>query len=349
MQQFESQSNHANPADPAPASHACPAHQDVDPKFPALSSDCARLELLESELASLKLRGKDLMQQASMAEVASTALHNMGNVLTSVNVSASVIAQRLRESRIQNLSKALGLLREHKSDLAKFLAEDPKGRMLPGYLETLAEHLIAEHTDALREMEALTHSLEHMKEIVGLQQSYAKRCGFLETLQPAELVEDALRMNWAAFERHGVSIVRQFSPTDPVTVDKHKVLQILVNLIRNAKYAMDESGNGEKILTLEIRPKTGETLAINVRDNGIGISPANLERIFEHGFTTKRDGHGFGLHSGITAALEMGGNLTAHSNGIGTGATFCLELPFSARTNQLTEHARGNTSHLNRI
>lgn len=318
-------------------------NQRIDPSLNDQSQ--ARHLALESEIVSLRRQAQTFSHQAGMAEVASTALHNVGNVLNSVNVSASVVAQRLRESRVQNMGKALALLREHRGDLAGFLADDPKGRLLPAYLETLADHLVAEHNDLLREVDVLTRSLEHMKEIVAVQQDYAKKCGVLETLKPAELVEDALRMNWAAFERHGVSIVREFAETQPITVDKHKVLQILVNLIRNAKYAMDELGNKEKILTLQIRPKSEQTVTISVRDNGIGIATENLGQIFEHGFTTKRDGHGFGLHSGVQAATEMGGKLSVQSEGVGKGATFCLELPISRKPIGVNEHARGNTNY----
>jgi C4-dicarboxylate-specific signal transduction histidine kinase len=194
----------------------------------------------------------------------------------------------------------------------------------------------------------LARSLEHLKEIVTVQQSYARKCGVLETLAPAELVEDALRMNWGAFERHGVTIVREFAQTPPLTVDKHKVLQILVNLIRNAKYAMAELGPAQKVLTLGICAKDAQTLAISVRDNGTGIAAENLTRIFEHGFTTRRDGHGFGLHGGRLAASEMGGRLTAQSAGVGHGALFCLELPFARASAQQKENARGLESDFQR-
>jgi C4-dicarboxylate-specific signal transduction histidine kinase len=138
--------------------------------------------------------------------------------------------------------------------------------------------------------------------------------------------------------------VREFNPTPPLTVDKHKVLQILVNLIRNAKYAMDERPAAQKVLTLEVNSTAENTLVIKVRDTGAGIAAENLPRVFEHGFTTKRDGHGLGLHSGLIAAAEMGGKLTAQSEGAGKGATFCLELPFQTKTINY-EHARGATSH----
>ncbi|HLH56175.1 MAG TPA: HAMP domain-containing sensor histidine kinase [Verrucomicrobiae bacterium] len=311
-------------------------------------SGLCRCTALERQISDLNSRLSAAMQQASMAEVAGTALHNVGNVLNTVNVSASVIAQRLRESRIRNLDKALALLREHRGELGNFLDNDPKGRMLPNYLETLGRHLGEERAELLREMDLLSRSIEHMKEIVSVQQSYARKCGVLETLKPAELVEDALKMNRAAVERHGVSIVREFAETPAITVDKHKVLQILVNLIRNAKYAMDELGKPDKVLTLGIHASGTDKLAITVRDNGIGIPRENMARIFHQGFTTKRDGHGFGLHSGVLAAAEMGGELSVKSDGIGKGATFCLELPLTTGTGTATHHAGGNDHNITR-
>jgi signal transduction histidine kinase len=281
----------------------------------------------DAEVARLN---RELMlnsRQARMAEVATGVLHNVGNVLNSINVSATLVGNRLRQSRVSNLGKALGLLREHRSNLAGFLTNDSKGKMLPAYLETLTDHLAAEQAEMSREMESLGKNVEHVKEIVTMQQNYARLCGVSETLQISELVQDAIRMNLGAFERHGVTIVQEFAEVPPVTVDKHKVLQILINLMRNAKYAMDEQAPAEKRLTIGISGGGKGHVVVSMRDNGIGIAPDNLPRIFAHGFTTKRDGHGFGLHSGALAAREMGGRLTASSEGIGKGAVFCLELP----------------------
>ena len=303
-------------------------------------SERAHLEA-DAEIARLRDELKLVSRQAGMAEVATGTLHNVGNVLTSINVSAALVTNRLRQSRVFNLSKALLLLRDHSSNLASFLTEDPKGKVLPAYLETLADHLAAEQSEILLEMDNLNRNLEHVKEIVGMQQSYAKLSGVLETLLPADLVQDALRMNLGAFERHGVMIIRQFENVPPVTVDKHKVLQVLVNLMRNAKYAMDEFGPPEKRLTVSVASRGAGKVAISVSDNGIGITSENLALIFSHGFTTKRDGHGFGLNSGLRAARELGGNLTAFSEGIGKGATFCLELP-TAKTSSQTNGNRTN-------
>ncbi len=293
---------------------------------------------------------KELVQasrHAGMAEVATGTLHNVGNVLTSISVSASLVNARLHESRVSNFGKALAMLREHLGDLARYLTEDPKGKMLPGYLETLAEHLMAEHTELLREMDALGRNVEHAKEIVAMQQNYAQVLGVSDTLHISELVEDAIRMNLGAFARHGVVIAREFSEVPLVTVDRHKVLQILINLLRNAKYALDELGPAEKRIVVSITAKDNERIVVAVRDNGIGISAENLARIFSLGFTTKRDGHGFGLHSGMLAAREMGGELIGDSDGVGKGVTFRLELPVAdeASRRERTGNASRNIHH----
>jgi signal transduction histidine kinase len=164
-----------------------------------------------------------------------------------------------------------------------------------------------------------------------MQQSYARVSGIIESLSIRDLVEDALQMHTAALTRHGVLVVREYQDVPVMSLDKHKVLQILVNLIRNAKYAMDSANRRDKRLTVAIANTPNNAVQISVADNGIGIPAENLTRIFSHGFTTKRDGHGFGLHSGAIAAREMGGSLVARSDGAGHGATFVLELPLRAQ------------------
>jgi signal transduction histidine kinase len=163
-----------------------------------------------------------------------------------------------------------------------------------------------------------------------MQQSYAKLCGVTETVAVAALVEDGLRMNAGALARHGITLRREIAEVPPITIDKHKVLQILVNLVRNAKYACDESGRSDKTMTIRVEGDE-ERVRISVADNGIGIRAENMSRLFTHGFTTRASGHGFGLHSGALTARELGGSLTACSDGPGCGATFTLELPREPR------------------
>ncbi|HEX7618707.1 MAG TPA: ATP-binding protein, partial [Verrucomicrobiae bacterium] len=258
--------------------------------------------------------------------------HNVGNVLNSVNIASSCVADSLRKSKAANLSKVAAMLREHESDLGSFLTTDAKGKQLPGYLGQLAEHLVLEQTGALKELSELQKNIGHIKDIVTMQQGLAKGSGLKEKLQVSDLVEDALRMNAGTLARHDIQIITEFKDVPSVIVEKHKVLQILVNLIRNARYACEESGREDKQMTMCVANGEGR-IKISVSDNGIGIPPENLTRIFNHGFTTRKDGHGFGLHSGALAAKEMGGSLIAQSEGAGRGATFTLELPRTTNEN----------------
>jgi signal transduction histidine kinase len=286
--------------------------------------------------AKLEASTKQLLQisrQAGMAEVATGVLHNVGNVLNSVSVTATVVCDRLRRSEIENLRRAALMLEGQNGHLAEFLSGDPKGKLLPEYLSKASTHLASERNELVSEMASLVEHIEHIKEIVAMQQTYAKVFGVMEPVPPGALVQDALRMNAAAFDRHGVRVEQKIGDDVPsVMVDRHQVLQILVNLLHNAKYAMDEQGPAEKVLEIRAARHGESIVSIAVTDNGIGIDPENLTRIFSHGFTTKRNGHGFGLHSGALAAKQMNGSLSAQSGGRGQGATFILELPVAKPT-----------------
>jgi PAS domain S-box-containing protein len=265
-------------------------------------------------------------RQAGMAEVATNVLHNVGNILNSVNISASLVTERIKQSKAPGVSRLAALLKEQGSSVGEFLVRDERGKRVPEYLTSLGEQLLTDQRMELEELVSLRDNLEHIKDTVAMQQSYAKLCGVTETVAVAELVEDSLRLNAGAFVRHGVTLRREFGEVPPITVDKHKVLQILVNLVRNAKYACDESGRSDKLITLRIEAAPAG-VRICVIDNGVGIPAENMSRLFTHGFTTRVDGHGFGLHSGALAAQELGGSLRVTSEGPGRGAAFMLELP----------------------
>ena len=294
----------------------------------AMVQDITARRIAEQELERLHKQLLVASRQAGMAEVATNVLHNVGNVLNSVNVSASLIAEGIRKSKCAGLARAAALLSEHAHDLPAFLA-GAQGKHLPAYLQELAAELVKERDTATAELSALLGNVEHIKGIVAMQQSYAKRGGVIDTLDVRTLVEDSLRMNEGAFCRHGVVVSRDFEEVPLIQVDKHKVLQILVNVIRNAKHACDEAQAGEKRVTVRVRAANG-SVQICVIDTGVGIPQENLTRIFNHGFTTRADGHGFGLHSSALAARESGGSLHAESAGPGHGATFTLTLPLKA-------------------
>lgn len=291
-----------------------------------ISKDITPIKEAEAQLEKAHRQLLETSRLAGMAEVATSVLHNVGNVLNSVNVSATLVLDLVKKSRISNLGRLAALINQQ-PDLAAFFTTDPRGRQLPGYLAKLAEHLAKEQADLVAEVELTRKNIEHIKDIVTMQQNYAKVSGVVEKVKVTDMVEDALRMNAGALARHQVEVVRDYpAETVECNVERQKVLQILVNLIRNAKYACDESNRPDKRLTMQVRLINGHVQIVTL-DNGVGIPAENMTRIFSHGFTTRQSGHGFGLHSGALAARELGGSLSAYSDGCGTGARFVLDLP----------------------
>lgn len=305
---------------------------ELSQKTADLEQQIAERRRAEAERETLHKQLVDASWHAGMAEVATGVLHNVGNVLNSVNVSTNVLADTVRRSQMRSLADVARLIQGREADLGAFLSDDPKGRLIPRYLASLAERLSEEQRVLANELNALAKSLEHMKAVVATQQSFARGGGSVAApVVPAELVEEALRLNLMSLERHHIQIVRRFETVPTVSLDRQRVLQILVNLISNAKQALAEARPARKELTLRIRGGPDvRRFCIEVCDNGIGIPRENLTRIFAYGFTTRPDGHGFGLHSAALVAKAMGGALSAHSDGPGRGARFVLDLPVTS-------------------
>jgi signal transduction histidine kinase len=297
-----------------------------------LQEQVAAKERAHAALAEAQRQLMKTSRLAGMAEVATGVLHNVGNVLNSANVSVTTVRDRLNRFRQDRLTKVVRLLQEHQADLGQFLMTDPKGQKLIPYLKTLDAHMDAEQQDINTELMSLIGNIEHIKEIVSMQQSNARKGGVIEILNAAEVVEDVIRMQSDTYARHGLELNREFEPAPPFPADRHSVIQILTNLLQNAIYACEQNGNGNRKVTVRIRQPRPDAVQIVVADNGMGISPENLAQMFSFGFTTRRNGHGFGLHSGALAAKELGGSLTVASDGPGRGAVFTLELPLTHPT-----------------
>jgi len=287
-------------------------------------------EIVERRRAEKKLEDvhRELVaaaRRAGMAEIATGVLHNVGNVLNSVNVSAAMVVDHLRTSKSHRLESVVAMLDEHRDDLGEFLASDEKGKKIPDFLKLFSQNLLEREQQMLAETDSLTSHIEHIKTIVATQQSYTRISGVVEPIDVIALLEDAVGLHCLSFERHSIRVVREYADLPPVLIDKQRLLLIVVNLVKNAKESLIEQ-SGERIITLRIRIES-DRLIIEVSDTGVGIQPNNLTRIFSHGFTTKAAGHGFGLHSSANSAAEMEGSLTAHSDGPMRGATFKVNLP----------------------
>ncbi len=299
----------------------------------AIVKDITAEKKASADLDAAHQRVLETSRQAGMAEVATGVLHNVGNVLNSVNVSSNLINEQVGSSRVPALRRVAELIQTNISDIGSFLVEDPRGRTVPSFLSQLASHLEDENKAVGEEARLLSQKIEHIKEIVAMQQSYASVSREIETLMPYSILEDAVLLNLAMLKRESIEVVRHFDAEPMVLADSNRTLQILVNLIRNACQSLAQTEQSSKVLTLSVTSAEGRAF-ISVSDNGMGISEENLSKIFTYGFTTKTGGHGFGLHSAMFAAREMNCSLTMKSDGPNLGATFILELPVATEATQ---------------
>ncbi|MFN3192826.1 MAG: two-component system sensor histidine kinase NtrB [Aureliella sp.] len=269
----------------------------------------------------------DASRNAGIAEMATGVLHNVGNVLNSVNVSASVIRTIFNRSAFNQLDRLANLIDEHQDDYVDFVQNDERGRLTPKYLVKVTEAIRREREKFDVEFGEIVSNIDHIKEIVSVQQESAKTTGLKQLVCPRKVVEDAIIANKGTLTNHHVRIHTEFDDKlSPFTSDKRKILQILINLITNAKDAVVEAAAERPTVELRVA-RDGNQILFEVTDNGVGIEPELVARVFQHGFTTKAKGHGFGLHSCANAATELGGWMNVTSPGAGKGTTFTLGIP----------------------
>jgi signal transduction histidine kinase len=293
-----------------------------------LSREIEERKRTQEELAKVHRELIDAARRAGMAEIATGVLHNVGNALNSVTVSVSTMANQLHESRVSQLGSTVAMFDEHENDLANFLTNDQKGKLVPRFLKALSKQLEDDQDFLVQEVEALTNSIDHIKAIISTQQSYAGYGGLVEPIDVNELLEDAITLNTASYHKHGIRVVKDYGEIPTLLLDKQRLLQIVINLVKNAKEALYDQAEGKKELGIRTRA-VDDRLTIEVTDSGVGIDADNLKKMFSHGFTTKASGHGFGLHSCANAATEMDGSLSVASPGLMQGATFVLNLPLT--------------------
>ena len=292
-----------------------------------LKTEISKRKKARNEVIQLNSKLIDTTRRAGMAEVASGVLHNVGNVLNSVNVSTGVIRHHLEESEIDQFRAVISLLSEHRDSLGDFLAHDPRGKKLPDYLEAFVQHLQHEEKQLTSEVDSLSKNIDHIKEIIATQQRHAVGIGITERQKIDHLVDEVVTIYADPLKQAGILMVAEFETCPEIVTEKHKVIQILGNLILNARDALAASRTPSKEIHIKTRSTAEQRVAIQVRDNGIGIKKDELKWIFTHGFTTKKEGHGLGLHSCAITAQELNGSLRVLSEGHGKGATFILELP----------------------
>ncbi len=280
------------------------------------------------KLARSRAAVVETARRSGMSEIANGILHNVGNVLNSVNVSAGVVAERVRSSGTPKLARLASLVQEHQDDLGDFITRDPRGRHIGPYLGELSSLMCFEHAQMLNEVDALGKGLDHIRELVASHQAYAGRSGLREEVDLKSELESALRITeQAGFEGQSLEVEWHLADGATLRLDRHRLLEVLVNLVKNAREAMADHSAPRKLRFASRCDEAGQRLVLELSDSGPGIEVQNLTKVFQHGFTTKPGGHGFGLHSSANAARELGGSLTVRSPGELGGATFVVELP----------------------
>lgn len=305
-----------------------------------VSRDITRQAVEEQRHRELQAQLREVSHAAGMAEVATGVLHSVGNVLNSLGIAANLVQSKLRNSRTTRVEQVANLLSEQGESLTEFLGSE-RGRQTLHYLAQLGQHLQLEHQALLAESEAIVKHMHHIRAIVSAQQTHAKRGGVIEHVNLAELLDSAIAIYFT--QRTDIVITRDYAAVSPPTLDRHKLLQIVGNLLSNARQALQSPHIERRELAIRLHNVDDTQVRIEVQDSGAGMSADTLKHLFEFGFTTKPDGHGFGLHSSAILAQEMGGELTAASDGLQRGACFTLLLPL-ARTAAGHERLQGKTS-----
>ncbi len=301
--------------------------------------DITERKRTEQELLVAQQKLVETAHSAGMNEIATGVLHNIGNILNSVNISTEEIDITIKNSKIKRFINANDLLRNHLDNVSEFLSQHPKGRLLPGYYINLGEAIREEYDLITEEIGSLTIKVNMMRDVISTQQNYAKASLYTEDVAIADMVDDAIKLQFGALNKQGVEIQRNYLKRPVGSVPKVKLIHVLTNLIKNGQEAMADNielKKPQKMIITLTQPKE-DTAQIQILDNGCGIEPHHLERIFSHGFTTKVHGHGFGLHTCANFMTEMGGSLTVESGGAGLGAVFTLTFPLVSPDSKLVE------------
>ncbi|WP_437643350.1 protein kinase domain-containing protein [Sorangium sp. So ce362] len=291
-----------------------------------------RVDERTRELRSTQQRLADAARKAGMAEVADSAVHNVGNALNSVMVLRMQLSERIAGSRVPRLGQVAQLLKTHRDDLAGFFAADPRGQRLIEYVEELARHLAAEQEAAASELSELGECVSRIRDIVSDQLRNAGMKIIVEPVVVSSVVEDALRVGLNRAERahHGIEVVCELSDDARVETDRRRLLQIVTNLITNARRAVCHAAGPDRRVLVRCAPREEGGCSVEVEDTGVGIASEHLARLFQQGFTTWPEGTGLGLHASVLEARLLGAALRAESQGPGLGAKFTLELPATA-------------------
>ncbi len=290
-----------------------------------------RVKERTEELRTAQKELVDKAHRAGMADIATGTLHNVGNILNSVKSSAQVINNLAKNSEVSSLKKANDLLREHIDSIEEFITTNPKGKKLMHYYLKLEESFISENNEMHKHLKRLNDKVDAIVEVIAAQQTYAGKGSLTEEYAIVDIIEDALMMQSGHIERYGITVIKNYNKMPKIPLQRVKLVHILINLINNATEAMYKASQEERKLIVSVDIENNGVY-IRFKDSGQGIAKSNLKKVFSQGFTTRKNGHGFGLHSSANYMTEMQGEMWAESDGIGKGTTLTLKFLLDKNT-----------------
>ena len=268
-----------------------------------------------------------LSREAGMADIATDVIHNIGNALNSITTNTDFIYSYIKDLKVPVIDKIAGLFEKNKENFGDFISKDATGKKIPIVIRQFSGYLQSIKDNSLKDIKNIKRDITHIQNVIDNQQTYAKNILVMELYSPAEIMNEAIRMNKNILGKHNVSIELKYSDVSVIKTDKHKILQVLLNLFSNSKFAFENTPRDNRNIICFVR-KENNFLEYEIKDNGIGIEGKNLKKIFNYGFTTRENGHGFGLHNSANTIKQLKGELVATSDGIGKGASFIVKIPY---------------------
>ncbi len=294
--------------------------------------DITQRKIAQTKLSEVQKQLIDTAHRAGMADSATAVLHNVGNVLNSVSVSTERIVEVLAADRISGLRKSNRLIEKNAADLGAFFS-GAKGQKLMTFLGNLNVALDSDLSEIAAEANNLKLKTRIMSEVIEAQQGHASLgINFVEEFEIQDIVNDAVSLTRHHIDQLKIDLNLNIPERCLINAHKRKLLQVITNLLKNAieALAMADQDDTSRQLAVTCEKTEDKQVLISIVDNGQGIDKRDLDKIFNHGFTTKKSGHGFGLHSSANFMTEMNGKISVHSDGLGSGATFSLTLPMLA-------------------
>lgn len=282
------------------------------------------------ELERSRLEQQQMARFAGRADVAAGIMHTVGNLANSIAVSSNLTKDSLASIKVEDLRAVYNELIEHREDLNAYVLDDERGRHVLDFFGQLVEQMEASVELGATEAKSVMVGVDQITDLV-MALSQEDRCDKISDRvvldrEIDDLVEN-LRSGSDQGSRFAGLIRASMAPSIVAKLDRQLFLEIVQVLLTNAVEAMSEDAPNHQMLRVELDLKDSCTASIRVSDNGIGIAPYRLAEVFGQGTSTKDSRRGLGLHQASIAATKLGGALTAHSDGIGQGATFILELP----------------------